>query len=525
MTNTHGTKTVDKNDFFRQATLRISSSLNIETAMRRLIAYLQEYMPLSGMLFVLYDPSLNVARTLASILPDDLPKPEERITPYGKLRDFLIWDWRKEPEVRIINDVDQEGPQVRELLGTILPPDTSVLTMDLQLEGRRLSRLFLFAEGRRSYLPMHADLIALLHEPIAMAASNVLQHEEISRLKDLLAEENQYLHQEILKMTGDTIIGADFGLKDVMTMVRQVAPIDSPVLLMGETGVGKEVVANAIQLASQRRGKPFVKVNCGAIPDNLIDSELFGHEKGAFTGAVSRKKGYFERAHTGTIFLDEIGELPPAAQLRLLRVLQHHQFERVGGTEPISVDVRLISATHRNLDDLVNAQQFREDLWFRINVFPIIIPPLRQRIDDIPALVHYIMESKSKELKIRDIPRLAGDALDQLQAYHWPGNVRELENLVERALILSRRTDGDNVLRFNSLSTRQESGKTQSVVEKADTILPLDHVIVTHIRRALDSSAGRIEGESGAAKKLGLHPSTLRARMRKFGIPHGKKRG
>ena len=217
----------------------------------------------------------------------------------------------------------------------------------------------------------------------------------------MLADDNRYLYDELRSVSGDEIIGSDFGLKTVMEMVRQVAPLDSPVLLLGETGTGKEVIANAIHYSSPRKDGPFIKVNCGAIPETLLDSELFGHEKGAFTGAISQKRGRFERADKGTIFLDEIGELPLQAQVRLLSVLQTREIERVGGTSPIPVDIRIISATHRDLEEMIASRRFREDLWFRLNVFPITIPPLRQRREDIPALLHHLMERKSRELSSR----------------------------------------------------------------------------------------------------------------------------
>ena len=256
-----------------------------------------------------------------------------------------------------------------------------------------------------------------------------------------MSDDNRYLQKEMMYLTGDTIIGARFGLKEVMRMVEHVAPTNSPVMIIGETGTGKEVIANAIHLSSKRKGSAFVKINCGAIPDSLIDSELFGHEKGAFTGAISQKKGRFERAHNGTIFLDEVGELPLQAQVRLLRVLQQHEIERVGGSQTIPVDVRIITATHKNLEEMVRIGQFREDLWFRLNVFPIIIPPLHQRTIDIPALVDYFLEQKSMDMKIRKLPSLAPGAIEKLLTYDWPGNVRELEYLVERTLILNQMMD------------------------------------------------------------------------------------
>ncbi len=515
---------MDENKFFRRATLKISSSLNIETAMKQCMDYLGEHMPVSGMFFALYDPDLNIGRFLASVWPPGMRKPKETIQLPGQFWDWMKGKWAEDPEIKIINDMELEEPPLGEIMRMIWPVETSHLHMDLEMENMRLGNLSIFVEGKNRYTDLHARLISLLHEPFAIAISNILQHQEILRLKDMLADDNRYLHHEMLHMTGDTIIGADFGLRDIMKMVNQVAQLDSPVMLSGETGSGKEVIANAIHFSSQRRNGPYIKVNCGAIPENLIDSELFGHEKGAFTGAISRKRGRFERAHKGTIFLDEIGDLPLAAQMRLLRVLQQHEIERVGGTESVPVDVRLISATHRNLEEMVRAGQFREDLWFRINVFPITIPPLRRRTEDVPALVAHFIERKSRELKMQNVPSLAQGALDRLLAYDWPGNVRELENLVERALILNQVTDRGGALSFDVPSMVQVSGKKDGVTTKGgDVIQPLDEMIAAHIKKALDSSGGRVEGEKGAAQMLGLHPSTLRGRMRKLGIHYGRR--
>jgi transcriptional regulator with GAF, ATPase, and Fis domain len=304
-----------------------------------------------------------------------------------------------------------------------------------------------------------------------------------------------------------------------MNMVRQVAPLNSPVLLLGETGVGKDVIANAIHFSSPRKDGPFVKVNCGAIPETLLDSELFGHEKGAFTGALSQKRGRFERADQGTILLDEIGELPPQAQIRMLRVLQYKELERVGGTHPISVDIRLIAATNRNLQEMVKEKQFREDLWFRLNVFPIRIPSLRERGEDIPALVHHFVKRKTRELKLPNPPALAQGAIDRLTAYDWPGNVRELENLVERALILSQ----GSPLTFDELSKGNEKNIASSPAGPEGKTLNLDAAISDHIRRVLEMAHGKVHGKGGAAELLGMNPSTLRYRMDQLGIPYGRK--
>jgi transcriptional regulator with GAF, ATPase, and Fis domain len=303
-----------------------------------------------------------------------------------------------------------------------------------------------------------------------------------------------------------------------MHKVRMVAPTESLVLLMGETGVGKDVIANAIHLGSSRRDGPFIPVNCGAIPDSLLDSELFGHEKGAFTGALAKKRGRFERADRGTILLDEIGEMPLEAQVRLLRVIQHREIERVGGADRIPVNIRIIAATNQDLPAMVRAGRFREDLWFRLNVFPINVPPLRERSCDIPALVNHFIERKAKELKIGATPRLTHGAIDEILGYQWPGNVRELENLVERAMILHR----GGPLRFDDL-TVSPFKKTAVTLEGTDeNRLRLDSVIANHIRRVLGMTGGKIHGPGGAGELLGVNPNTLRAKMSKLGIPFRK---
>jgi transcriptional regulator with GAF, ATPase, and Fis domain len=297
-----------------------------------------------------------------------------------------------------------------------------------------------------------------------------------------------------------------------------VAPTDSPVLLTGETGVGKDVIANAIHLGSPRRDGPFIPVNCGAIPESLLDSELFGHEKGAFTGALSRKRGRFERADKGTILLDEIGEMPLDAQVRLLRVIQHREIERVGGTERIPVDIRIIAATNKELSTLVQTGRFREDLYYRIHVFPLVVPPLRLRVNDIPALVQHFIERKTKELKLGNAPILANGAIETLMAYHWPGNVRELENVIERAMILHR----SDPLRFDDLGFSPAEQTAMAASPTEETALELDAIVKRHIQRVLEMTGGKIHGTGGAGELLGVNPNTLRYKMKKLGIPFGK---
>jgi len=271
---------------------------------------------------------------------------------------------------------------------------------------------------------------------------------------------------------------------------------------------------------SSRKHGSYIAVNCGAIPEGTIDSELFGHEKGAFTGAISQKRGRFERADKGTIFLDEIGELPPQAQVRLLHVLQRKEIERVGGTHSIPVDIRIVSATHRNLQEMVESGQFREDLWFRLNVFPIIIPPLRQRKGDIPSLVHHFIHRKSLELKLKERPKLAAGAIDKLTAHDWPGNVRELENTIERALIQHRM---GSPLSIEALLPQAAPGKILQVQSRDEPLATLDEMNARYIRQALEQAGGKIYGPGGAAQILHINPSTLRKRMDKLGIPYGRK--
>jgi transcriptional regulator with GAF, ATPase, and Fis domain len=298
--------------------------------------------------------------------------------------------------------------------------------------------------------------------------------------------------------------------------------LGSPAMLLGETGVGKEVIANVIHYSSPRKNGPFIKVNCGAIPETLFDSELFGHEKGAFTGAVTMKRGYFERAHMGSIFLDEIGELPLQAQVRLLRVIQNKEINRVGGTRPVPVDARIITATHQNLEEMIKTGQFREDLWFRLNIFPITIPPLRHRKEDIPTLFHHFLQKKAKELGIHTLPPVTADAIQRLQAYHWPGNVRELENLVERTLIRSQGRHADSGLEIEFLGGVEIPGDFQSDSQPNPALLSLDQAMAGHIKRVLQRTKGRIYGPKGAAELLEINPNTLRSRMKKLNIPFGR---
>ena len=333
---------------------------------------------------------------------------------------------------------------------------------------------------------------------------------EVEKLKDRLQEENTYLQEEIrLEHDFDNIISGSNSFKTVLRSVEQVASTESTVLILGETGTGKELIARALHTISPRQHRALVKVNCAVLPANLIESELFGHEKGAFTGALARRQGRFELADRGTIFLDEIGDLPLDLQAKLLRVLQEGEFERLGGTQTLQVDVRVIAATNRDLEAVVRAGEFREDLFYRLNVFPIWLPPLRERVEDIPLLVQHFVNKASVRVG-KNITTIPQRVLALLQKYAFPGNIRELENIVERAMILTSdetlRLDQSLELLLKGPAPAQESDATLEEVERQ------------HILCVLEKTNWRIEGPKGAALRLGLNANTLRSRLQRLGL-------
>jgi PAS domain S-box-containing protein len=333
---------------------------------------------------------------------------------------------------------------------------------------------------------------------------------EIKVLKDRFQAENIYLQQEVAQQDNfGEIIGQSVAISYVFSKVEQVAPMNATVLLLGETGTGKGVVARAIHSSSARKDRPMITVNCTALPANLIESELFGRERGAFTGAVARQIGRFELADGGTIFLDEIGEMPLELQCKLLRVIQEGEFERLGSPNTIKIDIRIIAATNRNLEEEIRNGRFREDLFFRLNVFPILIPPLRLRKEDIPRLVNHFVSKFNKKID-KKIATVSTDTLNSLQEYDWPGNVRELESVIERAVITSQGTALQILDRFDTFR------KTEKLAgQDIKALVELEH---DHILEVLQKTYWRIEGKNGAAVLLGINPNTLRSRMRKYGI-------
>ena len=348
------------------------------------------------------------------------------------------------------------------------------------------------------------------HEKTALEQAVQERTAEIEQLKNRFEAESIYLQQDIHREYNfGEIVGQSACLASVFLKVEQVAPQDTTVLLLGETGTGKGAVARAIHNRSARRDRPLVTVDCAALPATLIESELFGREKGAFTGSDARQMGRFELADHGTIFLDEIGEMPLELQTKLLRVIQDGEFERLGNPRTIKVDVRIIAATNRNLQDEIAKGRFRQDLFYRLNVFPITIPPLRQRKDDIPLLVNFFVTKFNKKIG-RVLERVEKETLNLLQAYHWPGNVRELESVIERAAITSQ---GESLRVLDRLEASGPAAQEAVQDSKALSDMERDHII-----QILQKTSWRIEGKAGAAVILGLNSSTLRGRMRKYGI-------
>jgi formate hydrogenlyase transcriptional activator len=330
---------------------------------------------------------------------------------------------------------------------------------------------------------------------------------EIKQLKDQLEAERTYLQEEIkLKYNHENIIGQSNELKYTLYKVEQIAPTNTAVIVLGETGTGKELIVRAIHGSSPRKNRPLLKVNCATLPQNLIESELFGHEKGAFTGAFDRRLGRFEAANGATLFLDEIGELPMELQSKLLRVIQDGEFERLGSSRTIKVDVRILAATNRNLEEEVRNGRFRKDLWYRLNIFPITVPPLREHMEDIPKLVKYFVDKISRK-QGKSIEIIPTNVMNSLQNYHWPGNVRELENVIERAVINS---SGPKLHLMDELKT-----PLKDLMTTPETLEKVEH---DHIVRVLEQTRWKVSGKNGASEILGLNVSTLRARMRKLGI-------
>jgi len=470
---------------------------------------------------VLLDSDLKVVKANHSFYRTFKVKPE-------KTEGVLIYD---------LGNRQWDIPKLRELLEDILPQNSTFNDFEVEHDFETIGRKIMHLNARRIYREFnHTRLILLAIEDvtereyykrhleelvekrtaeISMAREEAEKDKqiaeaslfEIKKLKDQLEAERAYLQEEIkLEYNHENIIGQSDAINYVLYKVEQIAPSNTIVLILGETGTGKELVARAIHGLSLRKERALVKVNCATLPSNLIESELFGHEKGAFTGAHSRHLGRFEVADGTTLFLDEIGELPLELQPKLLRVVQDGEFERLGSSHTIKIDVRIIAVTNRNLEEEVRRGRFRDDLWYRLNIFPITMPPLRDRLDDIPFLVDFYIKKISRRMG-KSIEIIPTGVMDALQNYHWPGNVRELENVLERAVINS---SGPKLRLVDELKRPQ---KDLSTAQKTLEAVERDHIV-----RVLEQTKWKVSGKKGAAEVLGLNRSTLRARMRKLGI-------
>jgi len=529
---------MSRDDFFKEVTLLICSSLDIRQSLQRCLVYMQNFFPLDEVLVSLADQDTQRWHLLAHAGTNFSPSAVEAVPLPPHIYSGYLQAVRG--NTKLIDDTEVDA-FARAFEPYVKNKGFSEIILPLRIEEHALGLLALRARGKNRFNKEHVELITSVREPFAIATANAMRHKKLRDLKDQLDLDNRLLKNELNTQVRNEIIGESTSLATVMRMVKQVAGLTNTILLLGETGTGKEVIANAIHRSSPRKDGPFIKVNCGAIPESLIDSELFGHEKGAFSGAVSQKPGRFERAHGGTIFLDEIGELPLQAQVRLLRVLQSKEIERVGGTSSIPVDIRVIAATHRDLQKMVSEKLFREDLWFRLNAYPIVIPPVRHRSGDIPYLLEYLVDVKSKELGFRTPPAIAPGAMDCLTKYPWPGNVREMENVVERALIQNK----GRILSMDAFNLSEQSNcSSDRFGEMGRCLFPclaklsqedgrgfdtppqttnLEEVVLHHIQRVLKMTGGKVHGPNGAAELLGTNASTLRSRMKKLGIAIGGK--
>jgi formate hydrogenlyase transcriptional activator len=456
----------------------------------------------------LHDATSNTMRMHVLEGTEPTPLPSGPVLPVEE--DPAGWVWQTQ-QARIFSNVPEEKRWPRALERAKLYGVQSSCHLPLTTARRRLGTLVFACKQPFAYETADVSYLQLVANQVAVSVENALAFQEIEALRDQLSKANTYLEEEVrTEHNFGEVIGESAALRRVLHEVETVAATGSTVLIRGETGTGKELIARAVHDLSPRQGRTFVKLNCAAIPTGLLESELFGHEKGAFTGAIAQKVGRFELAHRGTLFLDEVGDIPPELQPKLLRVLQEQEFERLGGTKTIKVDVRLVAATNRDLARMVADSCFRADLYYRLNVFPLVLPPLRERRDDIPRLVRHFTQHFARRMgqRIETIPLAV---LDALVGYSWPGNIRELQNVIERAVILSPGPAlqvplGDLQLVATPASVPTAAAVTLAAAERE------------HILGALRETGWVVAGPKGAAARLGMKRSTLQKKMKKLGI-------
>ena len=489
----------DRSQLLLQVNNTLVSNLNLRELLSSISTSLSTVMPHEAAALTLYDESLNQLRLAAADFPEHLgPCGMGTVIPFDGNPIGEAFTTRR----TIVIDYDDEHTKCSGMASGCAAP--------LMFRDRVLGVIGIKSTRRNAFSAGDAELFGQVANQVAIAVENALAYNEIETLKNKLEKEKLYLEEEIRsEYNFEEIIGSSPVLKRVLQHVETVATTDSTVLIYGETGTGKELIARAIHNLSERRERTLVKVNCAAIPTGLLESELFGHEKGAFTGAIDRRIGRFELAHEGTIFLDEVEDIPLDLQSKLLRVLQEQEFERLGSSRTLRVNVRVVAATNADLSQLVDEKKFRSDLFYRLNVFPINVPPLRERPEDIPLLVHFFANKFAQQMRKR-IESIPKEVMAALVSYHWPGNIRELQNLVERAVILSRGATLEVPL--------AELKQSSKPVNHANGGSTLETVEREHILKVLGDANWVIGGPTGAAARLGMNRTTLNHRMRKLGI-------
>jgi len=509
-------------------TTKITSSLDLREVLRAVAANIREVIHADGVDVALPDAVSGKFRVFVVDFPHGkgVIKEELFVTPSAAVKEAM--DTLK-PVVLDMREREKLAPETYDVAAA---EDLKVVcNIPLVNRGRALGILSILRTTETPFSPEDVDFLSRASGQIAIAIENALAYREISELKDKLAQEKLYLEEEFRSEMGfEQIIGSSTTLKHILQQVETVAPSDSTVLLLGETGTGKELIARAIHDRSRRKQRTLVKLNCAAIPTGLLESELFGHEKGAFTGAISQKIGRLELADQGTLFLDEVGDIPIEIQPKLLRALQEREFERLGSTHTRKVNVRLVAATNRDLEKMIADREFRSDLYYRLNVFPIRIPPLRDRREDVPLLVSHFVQKFAKEMQ-KPIEAIPTAVMRGLTAWDWPGNIRELENFIERSVIVTRgksleaplaelrKTNTEAFVHTNLHEVKQVAGeRTDSRNDKSSVADEYERKQRDQIIQALTACKGRVGGSDGAAAHLRMNRTTLLSRMKKFGI-------